>query len=272
MGVNKNEMDEQTQEEYDHMMNQASIMGQTQQNSTQAAQYYMQEQEKGLVDVQLEVDSIKLDVYHLIRQDLMTRNDETGESNWKQLANQEERTLSDWGVDRIMQVIHFYVNKNTLLSNFSEDQINRLMLRFVCELNDLVLLKYQVLFRQASFEECKRIIEKRIADKEKMIVFRLEILGKEINKKKIHDDLFEKIETVLEKEIDKIREEQRKEKLRDYGILMAQIEAIIYSTFNRAWKGEERGSIRRHTNISELIGGRQMQPKARGGIFSWGKS
>jgi len=259
-------MDEQEQQD---LMNQSMITGQTQQNASAAASYYMQEQEKGLVDVQLEVDSIKTDIYNLISQKSLKMTEE-GKIDWVDLTDQKQRILSDWGVERIMQVIHFYVNKNTLLSNFNEDKINRLMLRFVCELNDLVLLKYQVLFRQASFEECKRIIEKRIDDKEKMIVFRLEILGKEINKKKIHDDLFEKIETVLEKEIDKIREEQRKEKLRDYGILMAQIEAIIYSTFNRAWKGEERGSIRRHTTISELVGNRP-NPQEKGGIFSWGR-
>jgi len=262
-------MDENEQQD---LMNQSMIQGQLGQNQQAQAQqqYYMQEQEKGIVDVQLEVETIKTDINHLIRQDVLIIDKETGTPDWVELKNPENRTLTDWGVDRIMQVIHFYVNKNTLLSNFSEDQINTLMLRFVCELNDLVLLKYQVLFRQISFEECKRILMNRVKTKREMKMFTMEILGKEVNEKEIQRELLEEVEKTIYKEMEKIREEQRKEKLRDYGLLMAQLETIIFATLNRAWKGEERGSIRRHTTISELIGGRPPGQK-KGGMFSWGK-
>ena len=259
-------MDEQEQQD---LMNQSMITGQTQQNASAAASYYMQEQEKGLVDVQLEVDSIKTDIYNLISQKSLKMTEE-GKIDWVDLTDQKQRILSDWGVERIMQVIHFYVNKNTLLSNFNEDQINRLMLRFVCELNDLVLLKYQILFYQLDFEECKEIIKERISDRKKMRVFSAEILGKEIDEKDVEDKLLEEIEQNLEREMTKVREEQRKEKLRDYGLLMAQLETMVYATLNRAWKGEERGSIRRHTTISELVGNRP-NPQEKGGIFSWGR-
>ena len=259
-------MDEEQQIE---MMNQAQISGQTQQNASAAASYYMQEQEKGLVDVQLEVDSIKTDIYNLISQKSLKMTDE-GKIDWVDLKDQKQRILSDWGVERIMQVIHFYVNKNTLLSNFNEDQINRLMLRFVCELNDLVLLKYQILFYQLDFEECKEIIKERISDRKKMKMFSAEILGTKINEKDVGDKLLEEIEQNLEREMTKVKEEQRKEKLRDYGMLMAQLETMVYATLNRAWKGEERGSIRRHTTISELIGNKPNQQE-KGGIFPWGR-
>jgi len=56
-----------------------------------------------------------------------------------------------------------------------------------------------------------------------------------------------------------------------YQLLMAQLEQMVYATLNRAWKGEERGSIRRHTTISELIGNKPQQ-QGKGGIFSWGKN
>jgi len=44
---------------------------------------------------------------------------------------------------------------------------------------------------------------------------------------------------------------------------------IVESTHNRAWKGEERGSLRRHLNISEVIGGgqQQQQKQKRWGLF-----
>ena len=183
-------MDEKEAERYDEMMTQAQIAGETQKGAAENMRYYLEEQEKGIVNVQLEVDSIKSDVYHLLRQDVYKMKE--GEiGDWKEIEDKRQRTLSDWGVDRIMQIIHFYVNKNTLLSNFSEDQINRIMLKFVKELNDLILLKYQVIFRTSSFEECKQIILERIEEQEKMKSFSMEILGKIPDKEKIHEDLYD---------------------------------------------------------------------------------
>jgi len=253
----------------EQLSNQAAITGQTQQNASAAASYYMQEQEKGLVDVQLEVDSIKTDIFHLIKQDVL-ETDKSGNVDWKPIKDPKQRILSDWGVDRIMQSVHFYVNKNVLLSNFSEDQIDRIMLRFVTELNDLVLLKYDMLFKKSSFEECKEIILERIEQKKKLKKFSNEILGIKFDSVKVNKELLEEIESHLEAEMDKIRQEQRKEKIRDYGLLMAQLEQMVYATLNRAWKGEERGSIRRHTTISELVGN-TPKSQEKGGIFSWGR-
>lgn len=259
--------------EQERMYNQAAITSQTNRNMTDAAQYYLEEKEKGIVDVQLEVDSIKSDIYHLLKQDRLILNKETNQIDWVEISNLSQRTLSDWGVERIMQVINFYINKNTLLTNFDEKQIRRLMLTFMTELNDLILMKYQLIFRTPTFEECKTIMLNKLEEKKKLKMFTLEILGKTPDEKQISKDLLEEMESTIEKEMSKIKEEQRKEKLRDYGILIAQLEVIVYATLNRAWRGEERGSIRRHTQISELIGGRpnmNMGKSSSGGMFSWG--
>ena len=250
---------------------QAETQGQLENNLSGAIanQYSLAEREVGLADAQLEVDSIKEEVYHLIRQDI--RKMEKGKFKWVSLPDQSQRTLSDWGVDRIMQIIHFYVNKNTLLSNFNEEQINRLMLRFIKELNDLILLKYQVLFREPTFEECKNIILKKLDDRKKMRMFALEILGKEVNEEKIKKELLEEMEQTLEKEMEKTRSENRKQKIRDYGLIIAQLEIIVFSTLNRAYRGEERGSLRRHMNVSELINPTQKPQAVNRGFFSWGR-
>ena len=257
-------------EDYEQMGAHSQIAGQTQKNAADAAQYYLEEKEKGLVEIQLEVDSILSDIYHLLRQDRLNFESDDPSSTWKE-SNKRERTLTDWGVERIMQLIKFYINKNTLLTNFDDKQIKRLMKTFLDELNDLVLLKYQNLFRIPTFEECREMIKEKLQDKIKMKMFAAEILHKEVSETEIEGELMMELEKTLEKEMSKIREEKRKEKIRDYGLLIAQLEVIVYSTLNRAWRGEERGSIRRHTQISELIGGRVPQgtPK-QGGFFSWG--
>ena len=261
-----------TQEEIDNLYSQSSVPGMIEQanNANAMAQYYYQEQEKNLAETQLEVDSIKSEIYHLLRQDKLEQNPD-GSQTWKPIKDEKQRTLTDWGVDRIMQTIHFYINKNTLLSNFDEKQIQSLMYRVVGELNDLVLLKYEVLFRRPTLEECQDILNSRLDEKKKLRMYAAEVLGVPLNAKDVEKDILKEIEHQVEKEISKIREEQRKEKLREYGMIMAQLESMLFATYNRAWRGEERGSIRRHTNISEIIGGRTAMPQGmnRGGMFKW---
>ena len=125
----------------------AGQMGQASQSAAMA-QYYLQEQEKGLAETQLEVETIISKIYHLLKQDVL-RETKDGRLDWKVIP-ENERILTDWAVDKFMQIINFYVNKNTLLSNYNEDQINRLMFRFTTEINDIIFLKYEAIFRKLS--------------------------------------------------------------------------------------------------------------------------
>ena len=255
---------------YDAVFEQTQMAGAVgqQAQASAAAQYYLEEQQKNLAETQLEVESITERVYHLLKQDFLKPLDD-GRIDWQPITDQKKRTLTDWGVDRIMQVVHFYLNKNTLLSCFDEPQINRIMLRFCNELNDLVLLKYEVLFRRPTFEECKEILLERIDEQRKLKMFSAEIIGVRLDPAAVKEQLLKEAEKKIEYELKKIREEQIKEKLKEYGLLMAQLEAMVYATYNRAYRGEERGSIRRHTNISEVIGNRPMGQKESGGMFKW---
>lgn len=250
---------------------QSGVIGQLNQGAAQqaAAQYHLQEKEKGLADAQLEVDTIKLEIYHYLRQDKL--RDENGKSTWVSLEDPKERTLTNWGVDRFMEAIHFYINKNTLLSNFKEEEISRLMRKFVREINDLILLKYEVIFNEPTFEQCKEIILAKLDNRKKMKMFALEILGRETNEEEIKRELIQEMEYTLEKEMNKIKIEQRREKIRDYGLIIAQLEIIVLATLNRAWKGEERGSLRRHMNVTELIGNKPINNKEQQGGFGWGR-
>lgn len=257
------------EDDYQEMGAHTQIAGQNQKNAAEAAQYYLEEKEKGLVDIQLEVESVKSDIYHLLRQDRLVMDDD-GKTSWDEIKDKTERTLSDWGVERIMQLIHFYINKNTLLTNFDEKQIRSIMLTFMKELNDLILLKYQHLFRTPSFEECKEIIKQKMEREKEIKKLSSEVLDEDYDDEETENELKSKTQDVIKKEISKIQEEKRREKIRDYGLLVAQLEVIVYATLNRAYRGEERGSIRRHTQISELIGGRPSGNQSGGGAFSWG--
>jgi len=257
-----------TNEEYANIMENSQLQQQMGMNNAQAQQQLlMQEQERGLAEEQLDVEEILDRIYNLLQGRELKDSGQGKE--WVDSTIAGVKVLSDWGVQRIMQIVRFHINKNTLLSNFREDQINRIMFDFTTELNDLILLKYQQLFREPTFEECKNIIHKRLLEREKIKIFTNEALGLTSDKEKIKKDLLSELEGRIEYEIGKIRDDERKEKIKEYGLLLWEIEQAVYSTLNRALGGKERETLRRHAQFSEI---RALQPESmqkKGGMFSW---
>lgn len=264
------------QEELNNNLAMGMASGQMSQASAgmNQANMYLQEQEKGLVESQLEVESILEEIYHMLKQDVYKEDTEQqGKFSWQPLEDQSKRALTDWGVDRIMQVMKSYINKNTLLSNFDEKIIARRMLKFMLAMNGLLLMKYEFLFRQPTFEECKQILKERMDNRKKVQMFSLDLMKKDYDEKEIEKRILFEMEDKIEKEVEKIRQEKRKQNLREYELLLTQLEAMVESTHNRAWRGEERGSIRRHTNIHEIHGQNTGQKEQKtGGLFSWRRS
>ncbi len=224
-------------------------------NQNRQYQYAAEEAEKNLAETQLDCDETLLKIYHQLRQDVLTPG-EGGVLDWKDLNDPKKRILTDEGVDKIMQVLQSYVNKETLLSNFDEKTIARRMLEFSLALSGILFLKYEIFFRVPNFQECKEILEDRIEEQIKRRKSTLELLGKPVDEKEIKKEVIKEIEPRLDYEIQKIKSEQTKLNLREYEMLFTQLKAIVEATHNRAWKGEERGSLRRHFNISEIIGGK----------------
>jgi len=228
-------------------------------------QMQMEEQDKNLAEAQLDCNETLTKIYHNLRQDYLKTNAD-GILDWESLKDKKKRVFTDEGVDKIMQIIGGYINKETLLSNFDTEQINRRMLKFNLALSGLLFMKYEILFRVPTLEECKEILELRIAERIKRKRITLEILGKEQDEKELEKEVFEELNYNIEKELIKIKDETKKINLREFEMIFTMIEAIVEATHNRAWKGEERGSLRRHFNISEVIGGRQT-PQEKKGMF-----
>lgn len=258
-------MNEQEQADALNSMSALGMAGQVAAGNA-AAQYYLEDQQRALAEKQLDIRKIRKECYYILKQYSWNPGD-TG-VEWT-ICPENKRTLTDYGVDRIMQIIHFYINENNLLSNFSDEQINYLMLKFLLELNDLILLNYENIFREPTFEECKQILLDRVSDRKKLKMFAMESFGKEVDEVEIERELKEEIEHQIEYEIKKIRDEKRKEKLREYGLIVAQLEVIVLGALNRALNGEERGSLRRHTQMLEMLGASPQQAKETGGMFKW---
>lgn len=238
------------------------------QNQQYQQQMMMEQQERGLAESQIDVEEIIDNIHNLILGKEYIDEGE-GFKKWVDTKDIKMKTLSKWGVHRIMQTIRFHINKNNLLSNFDESQINRLMLSFTTEMNDLVLLKYEHLFKEATFEECKEILKDRLKEKVNIKKFTLEVLGRKIDEIQINKEVMLEMENRIEDEIKSIKQEQRRERLKEYGLLLEEIESQVYATYNRAYRGEERGSLRRHTTFSDIRATGVPQPQKQGGMFSW---
>jgi hypothetical protein len=231
-------------------------------------QMMLEDREKGLAEEQLEVNEIILDLYQLITGKKVKINDD-GTTSWEEPDSNYLKIFSEYGIQKIMHLIKNYINKNTLLSNFSEEQINRIMLRVTTELNDLILLKYEDFFFTPDFEQCKTILEERMANKKKLRMYAAEILKKPITDEQAEAEVKKEMERGIELEMQKIREEERKRRLKEYGSITSYIEDQIYATLNRAWKGEERGSLRRHATFSDVRTTGAMPIQKKGGVFGW---
>ena len=257
------------QEEISQNVDMSAVMGQAGQSATlgAAAQVYLDEQSRALAEKQLDVKKMRAECYYLLKQYSWNPSD-NGEE-WTEPKETSKNILTEWGVDRFMQVIHFYINQNNLLSNFSEDEIRYLMQKFLLEINDLVLLKYEFIFVEPTIEECHKILNKRMEDKKKLKRIAIEVLGKEPDEKKISGEVIKEVEGRVGYEIQKIKLEQRKQRLREFSMILAQLEVIVLGALNRALNGEERGSLRRHTQMLEMIGASTQQAKETGGMFKW---
>ena len=262
---------------YNEVAEQVGLHGSAQQgsliaNQTKQLQYQMEEAEQNLAEAQLDCQRTLTRIYHLLRQDKLRPNEEkNGILDWKEISDPKKRVLTDEGVDKIMEILESYINKETLLSNFDDKTIARRMLEFSLSFSALIFLKYEIYFRTPSLDECKKILQSRIDDKIKKKKMTSELIGSVFDEKKIKKEVLNELENRMEYEIQKIKEEQTKLNLREFEMFFTQLKALVESTHNRAWKGEERGSLRRHFNISEVIGGKNPEPARKGSWFGLGK-
>ena len=262
---------------YNDVADQMAIHSEAQKNSMMSQQtnqmhYQMEEGEKNLADSQLDCERILFELYHSLKQDVLRPNPKKdGVLDWFELKGDDlkKRVLTDEGIDEIMQVMKCYINKETLLSNFDDKKINERMLDFCLAFNGKFMLKYEVMFSTPTLEECKIILINQINDKVKKIKTTADILDEPCDEVEVRRQIVLEMKPRMEIELTKIKDEKRKINLRAWEMIFIMLTHLVESTHNRAWKGEERGSLRRHFNISEVIGGgnQMMQQKKKWGIW-----
>jgi len=248
------------QEEYDKL---SQVVRESELRSTEERtkgiqqEVMMGQNERGMIAEQLDLGEELDRIDYLLRGYVIDRDDK-GNTQWVAPDNNDMVILSDFGVHLIRNTIAWYLNKNTLLSNYDEDTINHKMEDFASDLNDTIFMEYEKVFKYPTFDDCKKSLIDRIQKKKDLRIFALELLGRkvsDIEKKEIEDKLLKEIEPMIEKELQKIKEQIIKNKLKRFLITIREIQDAVHSTYLRAWKGQERLTLRQHIHISETKGG-----------------
>ena len=127
------------------------------------------------------------------------------------------------------------------------------------------------MFLHPTVDDCIEVLKDRIDRKVKISTYALEKTGQTADKAKLINDKFAELEDRIEDELDKIKQTLIKNKLKRYVLIVRTIQDAIHATYMRAWKGQERATLRQHVHISETRGLSPVQPQNNGGVWPWGK-
>lgn len=97
-----------------------------------------------LIKWQLDLNEDLERVDHLLRGHTLKYN-KKGDMYWASPEDDNLTPFNDYGVDMLMKIISFYLNRNTILSNFSEEMINWKIKDLGDEVADLIFMEYEAM-------------------------------------------------------------------------------------------------------------------------------
>ena len=103
---------------------------------------FNQAQDNNLIVWQLELDNILERIEHLLKGDII-KDDGEGNITYEIPEDESLVILNNYGVQLIMNVISFYLNRNTILSNYDDKRINEILFDLGNELADVVYINYE---------------------------------------------------------------------------------------------------------------------------------
>ena len=97
--------------------------------------------EDNLIRWQLDLREDLDRLYHLLKGHQM-KEDDNGNMIYVEPAMDSLKPFNEFGVQLLMNIMSFYLNRNTLLSNYDEKTINWKVLDFSRQVSDLILCRY----------------------------------------------------------------------------------------------------------------------------------
>jgi hypothetical protein len=256
--------DDMNAEQYSLMQNQNNTMRNQQELMLDEANRSMA---KDQLDLSEELERIE----HLLRGHVI-EYDKEGNRVWTAPKDSDMIVLSEYGIHLILNTITWYINKNTLLSNYTEETILSKMEDFSTALADVIYMEYERIFEYPSFEDLKTKFNDRIKLKTDMRMYAGELAKIKLNKEIEQEKILKQYEGRIEAELEKIKLQVIKDKLKRFEILIRCIQDSVHSTYLRAYKGMERRTLREHFHTTESIGGFNQQKTTAWTPLNWLRS
>lgn len=114
-----------------------------QENSMSSQAYSNMSGDQGnLIQWQLELDNILERIENLLRGHVLT-DDGNGNIDFRPPEDKSLVILNEYGVQLVMNFISFYMNRNTILSNYKEERINEILRSVGHTLSDVFYINYE---------------------------------------------------------------------------------------------------------------------------------
>lgn len=202
-----------------------------------------------VIEFQLDLKEELDKIYHLLKGDIIERTEDGGEI-WVESKDDRMKILSDYGVKQLMNSIYFYINKNTLLSNYDETTIYWKVRDFGIEIADLMFNRYESFFSYPSpeelFNQMITLISNNIESFEHILI-RAPDGQVFIDEYKLYNKCLQ------------WSKEELQSKLRHYPTIIMNLVNSIHSTYLRALNGEERESLRKQMSIIQSLSNNTQQ-------------
>jgi len=258
-------------EKYQQELSKAQIEAAQQGLVRSQQEAFMQNQDKSMIREQLDLTEEITRIDYLIK-GYSLEPSANGQLEWKAPENKDMVIFSDYGIHLIRNTICWYLNKNLLLSNFDEATIRKKMWDFTNDLIDTIYMEYDKVFLYPTVEDCISVLKDRIKRQVEISAYAKEKAGIEFNKDDLTKEKFSLIENRIEDELEKVKEQIIKGKLKRYVMLVRVIQDAIHATYLRAWKGQERTTLRQHIHVSENLGNSlAINNSSKGGNWPWSK-
>lgn len=188
-------------------------------------------QQTNLIEWQLELDNILEKMDHILRGHVLVFED--GNVNWEKPKDEGRIIFSEYGVQEILGILSMYLNRNTILSNYDETQINDKVYDFSIEIIELINNKYEDIFYEPSTAYSRKVLYKFLKEHPKELEKCLE--DREYFLRKLEDT----------------RHDLRYERIKAYPVIVRWIVDSVHSAYNRALNGGERESLRKIMTVTQ---------------------
>lgn len=202
---------------------------------------------ENLIKWQLDLEEYLDKVYHLLKGHQI-KQDAEGNLIYAEPEDEDLKPFNEFGTHLVMNLIQFYLNRNTILSNYSDDEIKCKVLDFGIRLSDLIHNRYEDMMMTTNFEtEFAKLYPDLILERdEKGKMFYI------LNEKKflVDEEMTEAVNRRLDEHI--------LGKLKMAEIICGAIVDNVHSAFNRALNGQELKSLREARTVSQSDNGQRM--------------